>query len=80
MATQGPTRRQLEVLWAYIAGRLSVGCGLRAGHQRDDGAAAPLGAVPRDRVSERGAGCVLAGRWGKGHAGEPCRGMAGPSR
>jgi hypothetical protein len=45
--------------------RLRRGCGLRAGHRRDHGPAAPLGAVPADRLRERGAGSVLAGEgWG----------------
>ena len=45
-------------------GRVRGGRRLRARHQRDDGATAPVGAVPADGVCERGAGGVLAGASG----------------
>ena len=53
-----PTRRQLEVLRAYIR----VGSVAAAAHelriQRDDGAPAPVRAVSADGVPERSAGGV----------------------
>ena len=62
MAKQRPTRRQLEVLRAYIRAGSVAAAALRARHRRDDGPATPVGAVPADRLRERGAGGVLAGQ------------------
>lgn len=41
--------------------RVGRGSRPRAGHQRDDGASAPLGPLPTDRFPERGTGGVPAG-------------------
>ena len=54
-------------------GRVGRGRRLRAGHQRDDGAPASVGAVPADGLPERGAGGVLLGR-GQVTADCPCSG------
>ena len=62
---QRPTRRQLEVLRAYIAtGSIRPGGRSRAGHRRVDGPPAPLGATRTHRLHQRCAGRLPARRQG----------------
>ena len=56
MAKQRPTRRQVEVLRAYIRAGSVASAAYDLGITEHDCAPAPVGAVSADRVPECGAG------------------------